>query len=49
MPISEPVIYQLKAVLLGNISPMIWRRPLFSGDNTIADLNCVVQIAIGMV
>ncbi|HEY9600471.1 MAG TPA: hypothetical protein V6C85_02600 [Allocoleopsis sp.] len=33
---SEPVIYQLKVVLLG-ISPMSWRRLLVKSDSTIED------------
>jgi hypothetical protein len=43
---SEPVVYQLKVVLLG-ISPMIWRRLLVKSDSTIADLHYTVQIAMG--
>jgi type I restriction enzyme, S subunit len=46
MSTSQPVIYQLKIVLQG-ISPMIWRRPLVCGDNTIADLHYIVQISMG--
>ena len=42
----DPVIYQLKVVLQG-ISPMIWRRLLVCGDNTIADLHYINQIAMG--
>jgi hypothetical protein len=41
-----PTIYQLKVVLLG-ISPMIWRRLLVSGERTITDLHCILQIAMG--
>ena len=43
---SEPVIYQLKVVLLG-ISPMIWRRLLVKSDSTIEDLHYILQIAMG--
>jgi len=43
---SEPVIYQLKVVLLG-ISPMIWRRLLVKSDSTIEDLHYIIQIAMG--
>lgn len=43
---SEPVIYQLKIVLLG-ISPMIWRRILVRSDSTIEDLHYSVQLAMG--
>ena len=43
---SEPVIYQLKVVLLG-ISPMIWRRLLVKSDSMIADLHYILQIAMG--
>jgi hypothetical protein len=46
MPIPEPAIYHLKVVLLG-ISPMIWRRLLVCGDNAIADLHYIIQIAMG--
>lgn len=35
---SEPSIYQLKIVLLG-ISPMIWRRVLVIGTQTITKDN----------
>jgi hypothetical protein len=42
----DPIIYQLKVVLQG-ISPMIWRRLLVCGDNTIADLHYIIQIAMG--
>ena len=44
--ISNPVIYQLKVVLLG-ISPMIWRRIKVRSDNTIADLHYIIQIVMG--
>ncbi len=44
--LSEPVIYQLKVVLLG-ISPMIWRRLLVKSDSTIEDLHYTLQIAMG--
>jgi hypothetical protein len=43
---SEPVIYQLKVVLLG-INPMIWRRLLVKSDRTIEDLHYILQIAMG--
>ncbi|MBD2309934.1 plasmid pRiA4b ORF-3 family protein [Chroococcidiopsis sp. FACHB-1243] len=43
---SEPIIYQLKIVLLG-ISPMIWRRILVSSDSTIEDLHYTLQLAMG--
>lgn len=43
---SEPLIYQLKIVLLG-ISPMIWRRILVSSDSTIEDLHYTLQLAMG--
>lgn len=43
---SEPVIYQLKVVLLG-ISPMSWRRLLVKSDSTIEDLHYILQIAMG--
>jgi hypothetical protein len=42
----EPIIYQVKVVLLG-ISPMIWRRLLVCGDSTITDLHFALQIAMG--
>ena len=41
-----PAVYQLKVVLL-DISPMIWRRLLVSGDSTIADLHYSLQIVMG--
>lgn len=43
---SEPVIYQLKILLLG-ITPTIWRRVLVSSDSTIEDLHYTVQLAMG--
>lgn len=43
---SQPVIYQLKIVLLG-ISPMIWRRVLVSSNSTIEDLHYIIQLAMG--
>ncbi len=43
---SEPIIYQLKVVLLG-VSPMIWRRLLVCGDSTITDLHYILQITMG--
>ncbi len=43
---SEPVIYQLKVVLLG-ISPMIWRRLLVKSNSTSEDLHYILQIAMG--
>ena len=43
---SEPVIYQLKVVLL-DISPMIWRRLLIKSNSTIEDLHYTLQIAMG--
>ena len=42
----EPIIYQLKVVLL-DVSPMIWRRLLVCGDNTITDLHYILQISLG--
>ena len=42
----EPIIYQLRAVLLG-ISPIIWRRLLVRGDSTVADLHDTLQTAFG--
>jgi len=42
----EPIIYQLKVVLLG-VSPMIWRRLLVCGDSTITDLHYILQITMG--
>ena len=42
----EPIVYQLKVVLLG-ISPMIWRRLLVCGDSTITDLHYIIQISLG--
>ncbi len=42
----EPIVYQLKVVLLG-ISPMIWRRLLLCGDSTITDLHYIIQITMG--
>src|SRR4030095_14142490 len=45
MPDSqESNIYQVRVVLLG-ISPIIWRRLLFTGGSTIADLHEILQIA----
>jgi hypothetical protein len=41
-----PTIYQLKVVLM-DISAMIWRRLLVSGDCTITDLHYILQIAMG--
>ena len=46
MPSQEPLIYQLKIVLLG-ISPMIWRRILVKSDSTIKDLHYTLQLAMG--
>lgn len=43
---DDPVIYQLKIVLLG-ISPIIWRRILVSSDSTIEDLHYTLQLAMG--
>jgi hypothetical protein len=43
---SEPVIYQLKVVLLG-ISPMIWHRLFVSSDSTLEDWHYTLQIAMG--
>jgi hypothetical protein len=42
----EPIVYQLKVVLLG-ISPMIWRRLLVCSDSTITNLHYIIQIAMG--
>lgn len=44
--LCEPVIYQLKVVLVG-ISPMIWRRLLVHSDSTIAELHYILLIALG--
>jgi hypothetical protein len=44
--LSELIIYQLKVVLLG-ISPMIWQSLLVRSDSTIADLQYILQIALG--
>jgi len=43
---SLPVIYQIKVVLQG-ISPMIWRRLLFSSESTVEDLHYTIQLAMG--
>ncbi|WP_145837541.1 plasmid pRiA4b ORF-3 family protein, partial [Dulcicalothrix desertica] len=43
---SEPVVYQLKILLLG-ISPTIWRRVLVRSDSTIENLHYTVQLAMG--
>ena len=43
---TEPVVYQLRAVLRG-VNPLIWRRLLIRGDSTIADLHRALQIAFG--
>ena len=40
----EPGIYQLR-VVLEDISPLIWRRLLVSGEYSIADLHFILQIA----
>ena len=42
----EPILYQLKVVLLG-VSPMIWRRLLVCSDSTITDLHYILQITMG--
>lgn len=42
----EPVVYQLKILLLG-ISPTIWRRLLVRSDSTIENLHYTVQLAMG--
>ncbi len=41
----EPIIYQLKVVLLG-ISPMIWRRLLVKSDDTLEDLHYTLQLVM---
>ena len=46
LELSQPVVYQLKIVLLG-ISPTIWRRVLLSSDRTIEDLHHIVQLTMG--
>lgn len=43
---SAPVVYQLRVVLRG-VSPLIWRRLLVRGDDTIADLHVFLQVALG--
>lgn len=43
---SDPVIYQLKAVIAG-ISPMIWRRLHIHSDTSLADLHYILQICFG--
>ena len=43
---SEPIIYQLKVVLL-DVSPMIWRRLLVYSTSTITDLHYILQISLG--
>jgi len=47
MPASTSVIYQLKVVLMGITSPMIWRRLLVRDDSTITDLHYILQITMG--
>jgi len=42
----DPIIYQLKVVLLG-VSPMIWRRLLVYSTSTISDLHYILQITMG--
>jgi hypothetical protein len=42
----ESQIYQLRAVLRG-ISPLVWKRLLVRGDSTVAQLDEVLQIAVG--
>jgi hypothetical protein len=44
--VSSTRIYQLK-VFLREISPMIWRRLLVSGDTTLLELHKIIQIAMG--
>jgi hypothetical protein len=34
-------------VVLRDISPMVWRRLLLRSDQSIADLHCSIQIALG--
>ena len=43
---GEVCVYQFKVVLRG-VSPMIWRRILLRSDQTVADLHCTIQIAMG--
>ncbi len=43
---QEPLIYQLKVVLLG-ISPMIWRRLLVKSNDALEDLHYTLQLAMG--
>ncbi|RUS92294.1 hypothetical protein DSM106972_099540 [Dulcicalothrix desertica PCC 7102] len=43
---SEPIVYQLKILLLG-ISPAIWRRVLVTSNSTIEDLHYTIQLAMG--
>jgi Plasmid pRiA4b ORF-3-like protein len=42
----EPVVYQLR-VVLGGVSPLIWRRLLVRSDSTIADLHASLQLVLG--
>jgi Plasmid pRiA4b ORF-3-like protein len=44
--VSSTRIYQLK-VFLREISPMIWRRLLVSGDTTLLELHEIIQSAMG--
>lgn len=44
--LTSPVVYQIKVALI-DISPMIWRRFLVSGDSTIADLHYILQLVMG--
>jgi hypothetical protein len=44
--VSSTRIYQLK-VFLREISPMIWRRSLVSGDTTLLELHEIIQSAMG--
>jgi len=43
---DQPVIYQLKVVLLG-ISPLIWPRLQVKSNSTIEDLHYTLQVAMG--
>ena len=42
----NPIVYQLKVHLI-DISPMIWRRFLVSGNSTISDLHYILQLVMG--
>ena len=44
--IACPITYQLKVHLI-DISPMVWRRFLVSGDTTLSDLHYILQLMMG--